>query len=102
MISNLDQKLRTVCPIEGVDSNRRISFAPEATPDQRQAAQIIADTWDFDAQDKLALDAQKAQTDMAAATAAAVATLIIERSKAPNPPPEVAQAAAALAVAKPA
>lgn len=51
MIYLLAQALAAVCPIVGVNSLRRIDFKPEATPDQRRAAQVIADAWDFDAEE---------------------------------------------------
>lgn len=40
--------IAAVCPIDGVNSNRVITFKPEATELQKQAAQAIADSWDFD------------------------------------------------------
>lgn len=46
-IEKLDAAIRAVCPIHGVSSERVISFRDEATPEQRAAAQAIADGWDF-------------------------------------------------------
>lgn len=48
-ITILTVEIRKVCPIDGVNSSRVISFKPEATQDQRNAAQAIANSWDFDA-----------------------------------------------------
>lgn len=47
-VKQLHIELSKVCPISGVNSNRVVSFLPEATPIQREAAQAIADSWDFD------------------------------------------------------
>jgi hypothetical protein len=41
-----------VCPIESVNTRRVITFKPEATEQQKQAAQVIADSWDFAAPDQ--------------------------------------------------
>lgn len=39
----LDEQIRAVCPIEGINSDGLIFFANEATPQQRLAAQAIMD-----------------------------------------------------------
>lgn len=46
-IQYLDSAIRAVCPIDGVNSDRVIAFRPEATQQEIEAAQIIADKWDF-------------------------------------------------------
>jgi len=46
-IEKLDAAIKEVCPIDGVDSDRVISFKPEATLEQKTAAQSIANEWDF-------------------------------------------------------
>jgi hypothetical protein len=47
-IARLHQAIAQVCPIQGIadlgDGTYRIDFAPEATPEQQQAAQQIADS----------------------------------------------------------
>lgn len=55
-ITALDAALRLVAPIEGVSvvdendkSTWRVDFKPEATSDQRAAAQAVIDTFDVDA-----------------------------------------------------
>lgn len=40
-IAEIDKKLRTVCPIDGVNSNGIISFGQEATEEQKAAATEI-------------------------------------------------------------
>ena len=44
-IKALDVAIRVVCPIHGVNSNKEISFKEEATPQQRDQAQTIANGW---------------------------------------------------------
>lgn len=39
----LDQLIKTVCPIDGIDSNGGICFKPEATEEQKAAAQELMD-----------------------------------------------------------
>ena len=39
----LDQLIKAVCPIEGVNTEGVIWFLPEATPEQRAAAQQLMD-----------------------------------------------------------
>lgn len=43
----LDELIKTVCPIDGINSNGVIWFKPEATDEQKVAAQAIADAWDI-------------------------------------------------------
>ena len=43
LISELDNLIKTVCPIEGIDSNGGIQFLPEATPQQKLEAQALMD-----------------------------------------------------------
>lgn len=45
---DLHEVLMTVAPIDGVSSDGRIDFKQEATPEQRQAAQSIINSWDWD------------------------------------------------------
>ena len=37
----LDDLIKTLCPIEGVNSSGAIWFKPEATPEQREAAEAL-------------------------------------------------------------
>lgn len=48
MLADLAQSIQAVCPIDGVSSDGRIDFRPEATTEQRAAAQSIFDSWDWD------------------------------------------------------
>ncbi len=48
-LHKLDAAIKAICPINGVNSDRVISFTSEATAEQRAAAQAIADSWDFGA-----------------------------------------------------
>lgn len=43
IISELHDKIALVCPIDGVSSDGRIDFKPEATQEQKDAAQVIMD-----------------------------------------------------------
>jgi hypothetical protein len=43
----LHEAIEAVCPIYGVDSNKRINFKPTATVSQRDAAQAVAEAFDF-------------------------------------------------------
>lgn len=45
----LDQAIKAVCPIDGVRGDKTIFFRPEATAEERAAAQAIADAFDFNA-----------------------------------------------------
>lgn len=51
MIARLDSQIRAVCPIDGVarlrDGTVRIDFRPEATDQQRAAAQAVVDSFDW-------------------------------------------------------
>lgn len=49
----LDQAIKAVCPILGVSKAKRIDFAPSATQPQKDAAQAIADAFDFTAPSNL-------------------------------------------------
>jgi hypothetical protein len=42
-IHELDQLIKTVCPISGINSEGVIWFLPEATPAQKAAAQALMD-----------------------------------------------------------
>jgi len=42
-LHELDQLIKAVCPIEGVNTEGVIWFLPEATPEQRAAAQQLMD-----------------------------------------------------------
>lgn len=42
-ISELDAIIKAVCPIIGINSNGVIWFAPEATDEQKAAAQALMD-----------------------------------------------------------
>lgn len=44
-VIDLTKALLTVCPIVGVDWKGSIDFLPEATDEQRAAAQAIVDNW---------------------------------------------------------
>ena len=37
----IDEAIKAVCPIEGVNSSGVIWFKPEATPEQREAAEAL-------------------------------------------------------------
>ena len=39
----LDEAIKAVCPIDGISCNGRIDYRPEATEQQRAAAQAIMD-----------------------------------------------------------
>lgn len=43
-IAELDTMIKAVCPIDGINSAGVIWFKPEATPEQRAAAQALMDT----------------------------------------------------------
>lgn len=43
----LDQALKAICPIDGVRRDKTIFFRPEATPEQKAAAQALADAADL-------------------------------------------------------
>lgn len=59
----LHTAIAAVCPIDGVNSNRVITFKPEATDQQRKAAQEIADAWDFNAKEPRDVKAEIAQME---------------------------------------
>lgn len=40
-LHEIDEAIKTVCPIEGVNSQGVIWYAPEATPEQREAAEAL-------------------------------------------------------------
>lgn len=40
-LHDLDQLIRAVCPIDGIDSNGNITFKPEAAQPQRDAAEAL-------------------------------------------------------------
>lgn len=42
-LHELDALIKAVCPIDGISSNGEIAFRPEATPEQRAAAQALMD-----------------------------------------------------------
>lgn len=42
-LQEIDTLIKAVCPIEGVNSNGVIWFKPEATPEQKAAAQALID-----------------------------------------------------------
>lgn len=42
-LHEIDEAIKLVCPIEGVNSNGVIWFLPEATPAQKAAAQALMD-----------------------------------------------------------
>lgn len=66
-LTALHSAIESVCPISGVNTNRVISFASEATTEQRDAAQAIANSWDFNTptQEELAVEAErKAQREL--------------------------------------
>lgn len=39
----IDEAIKVVCPIDGIDSNGVIQFRPEATDEQKAAARAIMD-----------------------------------------------------------
>ena len=43
IISELNDKIALVCPIDGISSDGRIDFKPEATEEQKVAAQAVMD-----------------------------------------------------------
>lgn len=48
MLGQLYTSILRACPIFGVSADGRIDFAPEATTEQRAAAQAIVDSWDWE------------------------------------------------------
>ncbi len=42
-IDALDQLIKTVCPIDGINSNGVLWFKPDATDEQKAAAQALMD-----------------------------------------------------------
>ena len=71
----LDTAVRDVCPINGLSvstpgdsSTVRIDFAPEATPEQRAAAQAVVDGFDWS-------DAAQAEWELSQTRTAALTTL---------------------------
>jgi hypothetical protein len=42
-LHELDQLIRSICPISGINTEGAIWFLPEATPEQRAAAQALMD-----------------------------------------------------------
>ena len=40
-LQELDALIRVICPIEGINSNGIIWYAPEASPEQKAAAQVL-------------------------------------------------------------
>ncbi|MCZ2112642.1 MAG: hypothetical protein LC131_02135 [Anaerolineae bacterium] len=62
-IARLHTVILNICPIESVNTERVIAFKPEATDQQRQAAQEIADAWDFDAPEPRDVKAEIAQME---------------------------------------
>ena len=48
-IAELHSAVAAICPIDGIASDRTIGFKPEATPEQRQAAQAMVDANDWNA-----------------------------------------------------
>jgi hypothetical protein len=45
----LHESIAAVCPIESVSKSKIILFKPEATANQRAAARVLADAFDFNA-----------------------------------------------------
>lgn len=62
-LKTLHARISAVCPIHGVNANRIIAFKDEATQQQRDEAQAIADAWDFESgtREELAAAAAKAR-----------------------------------------
>lgn len=48
MLATLHATIESVCPVLGVSSTGRIDFAPQATAEQRAAAQVIVDGWNWE------------------------------------------------------
>lgn len=46
-VARLDAEIRKVCPIDGVDSSGRISFQKTATAQQKEAAQAVVASFDW-------------------------------------------------------
>jgi hypothetical protein len=44
-VEKLTQKINSICPIEGLDTDRNIWFKPEATEEQKALAYDIYDNW---------------------------------------------------------
>ena len=42
-LHELDELIKAVCPIDGINTKGAIWFLPEATPEQRAAAQALMD-----------------------------------------------------------
>lgn len=59
MLDALDQAIKAVCPIDGISVSDRkvtkIDFRPEASAEQRAAAQAVVDAWDWDAPSPISL-----------------------------------------------
>lgn len=77
-IQFLYRALSSICPIDSVNSNRVVSFKDEATQSQRNAAQAIADSWDFNVPTTEELTAIAAQEALIAAKAEAQADNIVQ------------------------
>lgn len=76
----LHQSVESVCPIDGIGGTNqlpRIDFKPEATPEQRAAAQAVVDSFDWsDAAQTAWEEAQKPERKtMRESAAAAIADL---------------------------
>lgn len=77
-LAALDEAIKAVCPIDGVArlaNGVRIDFRPEATAQQRQQAQAVADGWDWSESAQAAREdaRQPERTQLRAAAAQAVA-----------------------------
>jgi DNA mismatch repair ATPase MutS len=80
MLDRLDNAIKAVCPIHGVSGQQgavRIDFRPEATGQQRAAAQAVLDAFDWSqaADDDWREDLKPERKGLRQAAAAAVADL---------------------------
>lgn len=65
-IAVLSEQIAAVCPIDGVSSSGRIDFKPEATEEQKAAAEVVLKSFDpaaVDATEAAAKAAREAKKD---------------------------------------
>lgn len=62
-LTSINKAVSKVCPIHGMLSATEPDFKPEATPQQRAAAQAIVDGWDWSAEAEAAREAAATRVD---------------------------------------